>query len=76
MVLKGFIDPSKELEKILKKQEQLKDTKTKLEKAMSAGDYTTKVPAEVRESNDSKMSQTTAELERLEKAIETLKLME
>lgn len=76
LLLKGFIDPVKELEKVLKKKDQLNETKEKLEKVMSADDYTTKVPAEVRESNDVKLSQAITELEKLEKAIETLKLMD
>lgn len=76
LLLKGFIDPVKELEKIVKKQEQLKETRNKLEQTMSAGDYTVKVPEKVREANDEKLSQTNTELERIEKAIETLKLMD
>lgn len=76
LLLKGFIDPSKELEKIVKKQEQLTDMKTKLEQAMAAGDYATKVPEKVQEANDLKLSQTNTELERIEKAIDTLKLMD
>lgn len=76
LLLKGFIDPSKELEKIIKKQEQLTETKIKLEQAMEAGDYIVKVPEKVREANDQKLSQTNTELERIEKAINTLKLMD
>lgn len=76
LLLKGFIDPTKELEKILKKKDQLTDTKSRLEKTMSAADYLVKVPAEVQEQNTVKMSQTNTELDRLEKAIETLKLMD
>ncbi|GLV42742.1 Valyl-tRNA synthetase [Carabus blaptoides fortunei] len=76
LLLKGFIDPSKELEKILKKQEQLNETKTKLEQAMAADDYSVKVPENIRETNDQKLEQTVTELERIVKAIETLKLME
>lgn len=76
LLLKGYIDPAKEMEKLIKKQVQLKETKIKLEKAMSSEDYTVKVPAEVREANDNKLSQANTELDKLEKAITTLKLMD
>lgn len=42
---------------------------------MAVEDYATKVPAEVQKANAEKLSQSQGELERLSKAMETLKLM-
>lgn len=42
---------------------------------MAADDYTTKVPAEVQKTNSEKLKQSQGEVERLQAAIETLKLM-
>lgn len=76
LLLKEFIDPAKELEKVLKKQEQLKESKTKLIKIISAEDYTDKVPQTIQEANNIKITQLNVEIIRLEEAIKTLKLME
>ncbi|CAK1580629.1 unnamed protein product [Parnassius mnemosyne] len=75
LVLKGLIDPQKEIAKIEKKKEALSQTISKLQQAMTAEDYTVKVPTEVQKSNTEKLSQSQGELERLNKAVETLKLM-
>ncbi|CAG4959183.1 unnamed protein product [Parnassius apollo] len=75
LVLKGLIDPQKEIAKIEKKKEALSQTINKLQQAMAAEDYTVKVPTEVQKSNTEKLSQSQGELERLNKAVETLKLM-
>lgn len=75
LLLKGLIDPVKELEKMGKKLDFLQGVKNKLESAMNAADYTSKVPQDVQESNKEKFSQTVTELERLESAMESLKLM-
>lgn len=48
---------------------------TKLQQAMAAEDYSTKVPAEVQKTNSEKLTQSQGELDRLQSAIETLKLM-
>ena len=76
LLLKGLIEPSKEIAKIQKKLEFLENTKNKLNQAMTAADYATKVPPEVQQTNSEKWSQTTIELERLQSAIQALKLME
>ncbi|XP_049873606.1 valine--tRNA ligase isoform X2 [Pectinophora gossypiella] len=75
LVLKGLIDPQKEIAKLEKKKEALSQTINKLQQAMSAEDYATKVPAEVQKGNTEKLSQSQGEMERLLAAVETLKLM-
>ncbi|XP_039752970.1 valine--tRNA ligase isoform X2 [Pararge aegeria] len=75
LVLKGLIDPQKEITKLDKKKETLSQTINKLQQAISAEDYTTKVPVEVQKLNSEKLTQSQGEMERLQAAIETLKLM-
>nr|XP_023014024.1 valine--tRNA ligase [Leptinotarsa decemlineata] len=75
LLLKGLIDPVKETTKIQKKLELLQATKEKLRKAIDAPDYELKVPLEVRQTNEVKLSQTSIELSRLETALQALKLM-
>ncbi|XP_068633756.1 valine--tRNA ligase isoform X2 [Battus philenor] len=75
LVLKGLIDPQKEISKLEKKKETLSQTINKLQQAMAAEDYSVKVPAEVQKANTEKLSQSQGELERLNTAMETLKLM-
>ncbi|XP_026327142.1 valine--tRNA ligase isoform X2 [Hyposmocoma kahamanoa] len=75
LVLKGLIDPQKEIAKLDKKKESLTQTINKLQQAMAAEDYTTKVPDEVQKTNTEKLTQSLGEMERLLKAVETLKLM-
>lgn len=43
LLLKGLIDPAKEIQKIHKKLEFLQTTKQKLEQAMNVPNYSTKV---------------------------------
>ncbi|XP_044747295.1 valine--tRNA ligase isoform X3 [Coccinella septempunctata] len=76
LLLKGLIEPTKEIAKIEKKMQILQGTQTSLAKAMSAADYSAKVPVEVQEANSEKLSQTKIELERLEVALGNLRLME
>ncbi|XP_018335932.1 valine--tRNA ligase [Agrilus planipennis] len=75
LVLRGLIDPEKELAKMRKKLGFLETTKMKLEQAMTIPDYEKKVPQEVQQVNRDKLSQTDVELERIHAAIETLKIM-
>lgn len=75
LLLKGLIDPPKEITKIQKKMSFLESTKDKLNKAIAALDYETKVPVDVRKTNEEKLNQTTIELSRLESALQALKLM-
>lgn len=71
----GLIDPQKEMTKLEKKKDALSQTIAKLQQAMAAEDYTTKVPAEVQKTNSEKLAQSQGEIERLQAAMETLKLM-
>lgn len=75
-IFQGLIDPQKEITKLEKKKENLSQTITKLQQAISAEDYLIKVPIEVQKLNTEKMSQSQGEIERLQAAIETLKLMQ
>lgn len=75
LLLKGLIQVDKELQKLEKKQAQLIQTIEKLNQAMSAGDYSTKVPAEVQQTNKDKLTESEAEIVRVAAAMESLKLM-
>lgn len=75
LVLKGLIEPEKEISKLEKKMEFLKQSILKLNQAMQDAGYMIKVPEEVRTSNSEKLTQSEGELERVTKAIETLKLL-
>ncbi|XP_016841334.1 valine--tRNA ligase isoform X1 [Nasonia vitripennis] len=75
LLLKGLIDPVKELEKLKKKEEQLAATIKKLQQAMSSADYSIKVPAEVQEADKTKLLTSEGEVQRLVEAMESLKTM-
>lgn len=75
LLLKGLVEADKEIAKLQKKSDQLVQTVGKLTQAIQAADYATKVPAEVQEANETKLSESRAEIERIAAAIETLKLM-
>ncbi|XP_072949583.1 valine--tRNA ligase [Epargyreus clarus] len=75
LVLKGLIDPQKEIAKLEKKKDTLTQTISKLQQAMDAEDYATKVPIDVQKMNTEKMATSHGEIVKLERAIETLKLM-
>lgn len=75
LLLKGLIQADKELQKLEKKHTQLTQTIDKLIQTINASDYTTKVPAEVQQANNDKLSESEAELLRINAAIESLKLM-
>uniref|UniRef100_A0A8D8DXW9 Valine--tRNA ligase n=1 Tax=Culex pipiens TaxID=7175 RepID=A0A8D8DXW9_CULPI len=75
LLLKGLIEPEKEIEKLGKKREALTGTVGKLEEVMGKADYTVKVPEDVRKSNQEKLEQSKVEIERIIAAMETLKTM-
>lgn len=75
LLLKGLIEPSKEITKLQKKIDFLKSTEKKLTQAMNATDYATKVPADVQQSNSEKLTQAITEIRRLEAAIVSLNKM-
>ncbi|XP_014212180.1 valine--tRNA ligase isoform X1 [Copidosoma floridanum] len=75
LLLKGLIDPVKELEKMKKKEKQLKDTIQKLQKSMESPDYEIKVPVEVQQTDKEKLLNSKGEMERLVEAMEALQAM-
>lgn len=75
LVLKGLIEIDKELGKLQKKKEQLEVTINRLDQSMAAADYTTKVPIDIQEINTEKLSQSRSEIDRINSAMETLKVM-
>lgn len=74
LMLKGLIEPEKEITKLEKKKEQLNQTVAKLNKAMEASDYVVKVPEEVRTANTEKLEQSENEIVRITAAMVTWKL--
>ncbi|PSN35861.1 Valine--tRNA ligase [Blattella germanica] len=76
LLLKGLIDPAKELVKLQKKEDQLQQQFYKLKSLMDSSTYQDKVPQEVRQSNADKLAETEGELVRLKTAIAALKSME
>uniref|UniRef100_A0A0A9XL90 Valine--tRNA ligase n=2 Tax=Lygus hesperus TaxID=30085 RepID=A0A0A9XL90_LYGHE len=72
LVLKGMIDPLKEIQKLEKKKEFLVQSISKLETAMSSKDYEAKVPEEIRFVNQEKLVQNKGELDKLAEALEVL----
>lgn len=76
LLLRGLIDPAKEVLKLQKKIDFLLTTQTKLNQAMTIADYAVKVPVEVRKANEEKVAQTNVELERVQQAMDALKLLE
>jgi len=75
LMLKGIIDPIKEVEKLGKKQDSLKTSLEKLKKSMLIKDYEKKVPEDIRQANGEKVSQTETEIVRLTEAMTFLKAM-
>lgn len=75
LLLKGLIDPEKEIAKLQKKKEQLEKSVENTNKAMAVADYATKVPAEVQEANKEKIEQSENEIQRIIEAMATLKTM-
>ncbi|XP_046735279.1 valine--tRNA ligase isoform X2 [Diprion similis] len=76
LLLKGLVDPKKELEKLGRKKGVLTESINKLNQAMSAVDYSTKVPADVQLANTEKLTSSKGELERLVEAMDALQLMQ
>ncbi|XP_014261778.1 valine--tRNA ligase [Cimex lectularius] len=72
LVLKGLIDPEKEIAKLEKKKSILVQSVAKLEQLMASKDYESKVPEDVRLSNVEKLTKNKEELERLAEALVAL----
>ena len=75
LMLKGIIDPGKEIEKLNKKQDAMKSQLQKLQKSMEIKDYTSKVPVDVQAANSEKLAQMETEINRLTEAMSCLKAM-
>jgi len=76
LVLKGLIDPAKEMEKLGKKRAALEQTVGKLKKAVQVADYETKVPEDVRRANKEKLDTSEVEIVRLAEAVAALASIE
>ncbi|XP_053998029.1 valine--tRNA ligase [Hylaeus anthracinus] len=75
LLLKGLIDPKKELEKLCKKKEQLVDVIQKINQAIEVPDYNVKVPLDVQNNNKEKLLNSEGELQRIADAITALRTM-
>ncbi len=75
IMLKGIIDIEKEEAKLDKKKTSLLQQIESLQKLMNAPGYETKVPEDVRQRNNEKLSQMSNEVTLIEKGVEQLKLM-
>lgn len=76
LLLKGLIQVDMELQKLEKKRTQLLQAIDKVNQAMKASDYTTKVPAEIQQTNKEKLTESEAEIARITAAMDSLKLMD
>jgi len=76
LMLKGLIEPGKEVEKLEKKRAALMSSIDKLKKAALVKDYESKVPEDVRKANVEKLEGNEAEVVRLAEAVQALKAMD
>ncbi|BES98723.1 Valyl-tRNA synthetase [Nesidiocoris tenuis] len=72
LVLKGMIDPQKEIQKVEKKIQFVTEMINKLEIAMASKDYELKVPEDVRQTNVEKLEQNRGEHVKLNEALKAL----
>ncbi|XP_076670453.1 valyl-tRNA synthetase isoform X1 [Andrena cerasifolii] len=75
LLLKGLVDPEKELQKLCKKEEQLMEVIQKTKQAMEVPNYDVKVPLDVQDSNKEKLVNSEGELQRIADAIAALRSM-
>lgn len=75
LLLKGLIDPKKELEKLQKKEVQLIEIIQKLKQDLTVPDYDVKVPLDVQQNNKEKLANNEGELQRIIDAIMVLQTM-
>ncbi|CCF55985.1 hypothetical protein KAFR_0A05500 [Kazachstania africana CBS 2517] len=73
LLVKGHVDIEAEIAKVEKKLEKASKAKQGLEKTINSKDYETKANAQAKEANQTKLDNTTAEIEGLEATIENLK---
>ncbi|XP_065828911.1 valine--tRNA ligase-like isoform X2 [Oscarella lobularis] len=76
LLIKGLVDVDREIQKLEAKKEKVSAKLQKLNEAISARDYLTKVPENVRQGNDEKIQLNQTELENIVKAIERFQLMQ
>ncbi|XP_032235539.1 valine--tRNA ligase [Nematostella vectensis] len=76
LLLKGMIDIAKEISKVENKQENLKAQLEKLKKATEVEDYKNKVPENIQQQNEEKIQETEAEILKMQRALESLKMAE
>ena len=72
LMLKGFIDVKKELERLETKREKISGPMMKLKVSTEAADYSEKVPIEVRTANTEKLRQQELELQKVMEAIKAI----
>ncbi|KAL6254260.1 hypothetical protein P5V15_014875 [Pogonomyrmex californicus] len=72
LLLKGLIDPKKELEKLQKKEEQLLEIIQKLKQDLAIPNYDIKVPLDVQKNNKEKLTNSEGELQRIIDAVMVL----
>ncbi|XP_011864284.1 PREDICTED: valine--tRNA ligase [Vollenhovia emeryi] len=75
LLLKGLIDPRKELEKLQKKEKQLIEMIQKLKQDLATPDYEVKVPLDVQKCNEEKLTSNEGELQRIIDAVMVLQTM-
>ncbi|KAG5856231.1 hypothetical protein ANANG_G00005850 [Anguilla anguilla] len=75
LLLKGLIDPEKELAKLAAKKADLERQTEKLNEKMEKSDYKEKVPAKVQEQDGEKLRQSQTELQKVKEAIDNFKKM-
>jgi len=76
LLLKGLIDPQKEILKLEQKQEKLNSQLKSLKEATDIPDYEAKVPEEIRIANQGKLQQLEGEITKLIEALSVLKTMD
>ncbi|XP_011497002.1 PREDICTED: valine--tRNA ligase isoform X2 [Ceratosolen solmsi marchali] len=75
LLLKGLIDPIKELDKLKKKEAQLVKTVQKLKQTILSTDYNIKVPTNVQVIDKEKLASSEGEIQRLIEAMQALQSM-
>ncbi|XP_035274400.1 valine--tRNA ligase isoform X2 [Anguilla anguilla] len=75
LLLKGLIDPEKELAKLAAKKGDLERQTEKLNEKMEKSDYKEKVPAKVQEQDGERLRQSQTELQKVKEAIDNFKKM-
>lgn len=75
LLLKGLIDPPRELSRLGGRREELQRQRERLLERRGADGYGDKVPPSVREADAAKLAQAEAELRKVEEALERVRGM-